>query len=156
LNTGCLKTGQKTDVEICDQEMFMATRARGTFEVKLEPHPPSGKAQAANLGRLSIDKRFHGDLEASSLGEMLAAGTDVEGSAGYVALERVSGNLHGRLGSFILQHHGLMARGASELTISVVPDSGTDQLAGLMGKMTITIVDGQHLYDFEYAFAETL
>ena len=133
----------------------MTPRARGTFDVKLEPQTPSDKAQNANLGRMSIHKQFHGDLEASSQGEMLAASTSLEGSAGYVALERVTGNLHGRHGTFVLQHSGIMARGAPQLTISVVPDSGTGQLVGLAGKMAINIEDGKHSYDFEYAFAET-
>jgi hypothetical protein len=104
---------------------------------------------------MSIDKVFHGDLQATSTGEMLTAGTDVEGSAGYVAIERVIGTLHGRSGSFALQHSGLMTRGAPQLTITVVPDSGAGQLAGLAGTMGITITaDGTHSYDFEYTLAD--
>lgn len=109
----------------------------------------------ATLGRMSIDKQFHGDLEATSEGEMLTAVTEVKGSAGYVAVERVSGTLHGRTGSFVLQHSGTMNRGVPELTVTVVPDSGTGQLVGLAGKMAIQITDGKHLYDFEYTLAET-
>lgn len=100
-----------------------------------------------------MDKRFHGDLEATSKGEMLTAGTSVEGSAGYVAIERVSGTLHGRRGTFVLQHSGTMTRGAPQLTITVVPDSGTNELVGLAGRMVITIADGKHSYDFEYTLA---
>ena len=100
-----------------------------------------------------IDKQFHGDLEATSKGQMLAAGTAIEGSAGYVAIEQATGTLHGRSGSFVLQHSGTMARGAGQLAITVVPDSGTGELVGLAGTMAITIVDGQHLYDFEYTLA---
>lgn len=129
----------------------MAWHARGTFEVKLDPQPLSERGQNAQLGRLSIDKQFHGDLEATSQGEMLSAMTSTEGSAGYVALERVSGRLGGRPGSFVLQHNGLMARGAPQLTIQVVPDSGTDELAGLAGQMTIQIADGVHGYEFVYS-----
>lgn len=128
----------------------MTTRASGTFEVKLTPQATDDK-----LGRMSIDKQFHGDLEATSKGEMLTAGTDVQGSAGYVAIERVSGTLQGRNGTFVLQHSGTMTRGAPQLTITVVPDSGTGQLVGLAGKMVINIADGKHSYDFEYTLANT-
>jgi hypothetical protein len=128
------------------------SHAVGTFEVKLAPQPPDAGA-AATLGRLSIDKQFHGDLEGTSRGQMLTAGTDVEGSAGYVAMEVVSGTLHGRRGSFALQHSGTMARGTPSLTIRVMPDSGTGELAGLSGTMSITIAEGRHSYDFEYAIA---
>lgn len=129
--------------------------ARGTFEVKLNPQKPDDKeADSTNLGRLSIDKQFHGDLEASSKGEMLSVLTDVRGSAGYVAMERVSGALHGRSGTFVLQHSGTMARGAPQLSVTVVPDSGTGQLAGITGVMTIRVTDGNHAYEFEYTLAE--
>ena len=128
------------------------THASGTFEVKLAPQAPDAEADTT-LGRLSIDKQFHGDLEGTSRGQMLTAGTDVEGSAGYVAMERVSGTLHGRRGTFALQHSGTMTRGAPSLAIRVVPDSGTGELAGLSGSMSITIVEGKHSYDFEYALA---
>ena len=128
------------------------THASGTFEVKLAPQAPDAEADAT-LGRLSIDKQFHGDLEGASRGQMLTAGTDVEGSAGYVAMERVSGTLQGRRGTFALQHSGTMTRGAPSLAIRVVPDSGTGELAGLSGSMSITIVEGKHSYDFEYALA---
>jgi hypothetical protein len=102
------------------------------------------------FSRLFLDKQFHGDLEAKSKGQMMAAATAVEGSAAYVALELVTGTLNGRHGSFILQHTGTMAKGAPTLTVAVVPDSGTDQLTGLSGRMTIVIAGGQHSYDFEY------
>lgn len=126
------------------------THAAGTFEVKLAPQADDGDP---TLGRLSLDKQFHGDLEGTSRGQMLTAGTDVEGSAGYVAIERVRGTLHGRRGTFALQHSGTMTRGAPSLTIHVVPDSGTEELAGLSGNMSITIAEGRHSYDFEYALA---
>lgn len=131
------------------------TRASGTFEVKLTPQATDDKTENAALGRMSIDKQFHGDLEATSRGEMLAAGTDVKGSAGYVAMERVSGTLQGRSGTFVLQHSGSMTRGTPQLTVTVVPDSGTGQLVGLAGEMAILIADGKHSYDFEYTIAET-
>ena len=128
----------------------MAAHATGTFEVKLTPQPPEDKAEGATLGRMSGDKQFHGDLEGTSKVQMLTAMTDVKGSAGYVAIERVTGTLRGRSGSFVLQHSGSSNRGATQLSITVVPDSGTGQLVGIAGKMTITITDGKHSYDFEY------
>jgi hypothetical protein len=124
--------------------------AKGTFDVKLAPQPAAPGTEAARLGRLAIDKRFHGDLEASSLGEMLSAGTDVAGSAGYVAIERVVGVLQGREGSFVLMHHGLMDRGTPSLRVAVVPDSGTGALEGIRGELEIRIEQGRHGYAFEY------
>src|SRR3712207_6834331 len=128
----------------------MPTRARGTFEVQLNPQSLADQGADGALGRMSIDKQFHGDLQATSKGEMLSAGTSVAGSAGYVAIERVSGSLHGRHGSFVLQHSGTMNRGAPELSVTVVPDSGTGQLAGLAGRMAIIIDGGTHSYEFDY------
>jgi uncharacterized protein (TIGR02246 family) len=133
----------------------VTTRARGTFEVKLAPQALTGQTADATLGRMSIDKQFKGDLEGTSTGEMLSAGTSVKGSAGYVAIERVSGTLQGRRGTFVLQHSGTMTRGAPQLSVTVVPDSGTGQLVGLMGTMAIDIADGKHSYDFEYTLTET-
>ncbi|HME92157.1 MAG TPA: DUF3224 domain-containing protein [Myxococcaceae bacterium] len=132
------------------KERAMTRHATGTFEVKLNPQAPDEKAAAATLGRMSIDKQFRGDLEGTSKGEMLTAVTNVKGSAGYVAIEHVTGTLHGRKGAFVLQHSGTMSRGAQQLTITVVPDSCTGQLAGLAGKMSIQIADGKHSYEFEY------
>ncbi|HYI11827.1 MAG TPA: DUF3224 domain-containing protein [Thermoanaerobaculia bacterium] len=126
----------------------MTTRAAGTFEVKLVPQTPAD-AEAA-IGRMSIDKQFHGDLEGTSKGEMLAVQSGVKGSAGYVAMERVTGTLAGRTGTFVLQHSGTMNRGEPGLTITVVPDSGTGGLEGLTGWMTIDIRDGKHFYALEY------
>ena len=110
----------------------------------------SDAADGNTLERRTLDKRFHGDLDAGSRGEMLSAGTAVKGSAGYVAMERVTGTLHGRSGTFVLQHTATMDRGAPSLSITVVPDSGTGELAGLTGHMNIRIEGGQHSYDFEY------
>lgn len=125
--------------------------AAGSFQVELEPQTTGSEAGDATLGRLTIDKRFAGDLEGTSRGQMLTALTPVEGSAGYVAIERVTGRLHGRRGSFVLQHRGVMDHGRQELQISVVPDSGTDELQGLSGAMTIVIANGEHTYELEYA-----
>jgi len=134
----------------------MMIHASGTFEVKMIPQKPDNKeAESANLGRMSIDKQFYGDLEATSKGEMLSAATEVKGSAGYVAIERVSGTLHGRSGTFILQHSGTMTRNAPQMSVTVVPDSGTGELVGLAGKMTIKIADGKHFYEFDYTLPGT-
>jgi len=134
----------------------MTIHVSGAFEVKLNPQKPDNKeAESANLGRMSIDKQFRGDLEATSKGEMLTALTDVKDSAGYVAIERVSGTLHRRSGTFLLQHSGTMTRGTQQQTVTVVPDSGTGQLLGLAGKMTIKIAEGKHFYEFDYTLPET-
>jgi hypothetical protein len=132
----------------------MTAHASGTFEVTLSPQPSVEKVGDPSVGRLGIDKQFHGDLEATSKGEMLAARTDVQGSAGYVAVERVTGTLHGRDGGFALLHRGIMTRGAPQLTVVVVPDSGTDRLVGLAGEMTIDVADGKHSYVFEYTIED--
>jgi hypothetical protein len=135
-------------------ETGVATLARGTFDVKLTPLTTYENADGSPLGRMSIDKQFHGDLEATSKGEMLSAGGQVKGSAGYVAIERVHGSLNGRRGSFILQHSGRMTRGAPELVITVVPDSATDQLTGLAGTMDIIIEPGKHSYVLRYTLGD--
>jgi hypothetical protein len=124
--------------------------ARGQFDVKIVPQPSDDKSETP-LGRMTIEKQFHGDLEGTSKGEMLTGGTTVKGSGVYVAVERVEGTLQGRHGTFLLYHTGVMTRGAPELSISVVPDSGTGQLTGITGKLNIQIDQGKHSYDFEYA-----
>ncbi len=132
----------------------MATHASGPFEVKLTPQATVDGVGDPTIGRMAIDKRFHGDLDATSKGEMLATRTDIDGSAGYVALERVTGTLLGRSGSFALQHSGSMNRGVPHLSVTVVPDSGTGALVGLSGVMAINIEGGKHSYDFEYTLRE--
>ncbi len=133
------------------REAVVKTHATGPFDVKLAPQTIADSTVAATIGRMSIDKRYHGDLEATGKGEMLTAGTGVPNSSGgYVAIERVSGTLHGRKGTFVLQHSGTMTRGAPQLSVTVVPDSGTDELVGLTGTMMINIGGGKHSYDFEY------
>jgi len=128
----------------------LQSRVRGEFEVKLTPQDGA----AEGLGRMRIDKSFRGALEAVSRGEMLTAGTNVAGSAGYVAVERVDGTLDDRAGTFILQHSATMTRGAPQLSIGVVPDSGTCELAGLVGRMTIEITGGKHFYVLEYTLPD--
>jgi hypothetical protein len=128
----------------------MPQRAVGPFEVALKPLPSNAAREGVAFGRMSIDKQFHGDLEATSEGEMLSALTSVKGSAGYVAIEFVTGTLHGRSGRFAMQHSGTMDRGRPSLSVTVVPDSGTDELAGLTGRMEIIIESGKHSYVFEY------
>jgi hypothetical protein len=126
-------------------------RINGSFEVKLAPQSMHEAIEPGTLNRLSIDKKFLGPLDATSKGEMLSAMGGVKGSAGYVAVERVTGSLEGRKGSFVLQHFGVMTRGAPFLDVRVVPDSGTGELAGLSGKMKIDVANGKHSYEFEYA-----
>jgi Protein of unknown function (DUF3224) len=131
----------------------MTHHAAGPFDVTMNPEPRYESTEGGIvLGRLSLSKQFHGDLEASGVVQMLSAGTAVKGSAGYVAIELVTGRLAGRTGSFVLQHSGTMNRGEATLTVAVVPDSGTGELVGLAGRMTIEIVDGKHSYGFDYTF----
>jgi len=129
-------------------------RISGRFDVKLTPLDLNDPQAGPTLGRRAIDKQFHGELQARSLGEMLSAGGTVQGSAGYVAIERVSGSLNGRSGSFVLMHNATMNRGVPQLSIAVAPDSGTGELAGLSGSMGIRIEDKQHYYDFDYSLPE--
>jgi hypothetical protein len=132
----------------------MNSHATGTFEIQLTPAREGDQADGSTLARLTFDKQFHGGIEGNSKGEMLSATTAVSGSAGYVAIERVTGMLEGRGGSFVLQHTGIMNRGVPDLTVSVVPDSGSGQLVGLTGRLSIKIAEGQHSYDFEYSLPE--
>jgi hypothetical protein len=133
----------------------MAAHASGSFDVTLTPQGPEDKAEGSTLGRRSIEKRYHGDLDATSKGQMLTGVSDVPGSAGYVAIERVTGTLKGRRGSFLLQHTGTMSKASGYvLSVTVVPDSGAGELLGLSGKLDIKIVDGKHLYEFEYTLPE--
>ena len=130
----------------------MNHHAFGPFDVKITPQ--DDQSTDSMLGRMMLDKKYHGDLEATGAGQMLTAGTEVKGSGAYVAIERVTGTLKGQYGSFVLQHSGIMSQGAGQLTISVVPDSGAGQLKGISGKMTINIAaDGKHSYDFEYTLS---
>ncbi len=123
----------------------------GIFKVNMQPQELTVAGQNdIQLSRFSLDKTYQGDLSASSQGEMLSAMTSVQGSAGYVAIEQVSGTLNGKLGSFVLQHYGTMNQGEGYLKLEVVPDSGSGALKGLSGTMNIRIEDGQHFYDFEY------
>jgi hypothetical protein len=152
----CMLAGLGLALASSQQNEAVATKhASGPFEVKLTPQ--DDKAGDTTMGRMTIDKHFHGDLEATGKGQMLTSGTLVKGgSAGYVAMEQITGTLHGRSGSFIVQHSGTMTRGVPQLSVTVVPDSGTGQLAGLAGKMGVKIeADGRHFYEFEYTLPET-
>jgi len=131
-------------------EVRIVSRANGPFEVTLKPLPMDNDPGSEMLARMSIDKQFSGDLEATSKGQMLTGGTAIKTSAGYVAIELVTGTLKGRKGSFILQHNGVMNRGAPSLVITVVPDSGTEQLEGIRGTMAIKIDGGKHSYELNY------
>ncbi len=125
----------------------------GTFDVTLKPEPLSAVTGESGLSRMSIDKVFHGGIEGASKGEMLSSGNPSSGSAGYVALEKVTGKLDGASGTFVLQHTATMNRGVPSLAITVVPDSGTDALKGLAGKLDIQIASGKHSYTFDYTIA---
>jgi len=126
-------------------------QVRGEFDVKLSPMPPDDKDNPSPLGRLSLEKAFRGALSGTSRGQMLAFRSAVDGSAGYVAMEQVTGTLEGRAGTFVLQHSSTTARGTPHQSITVVPDSGTGDLAGLSGTMTIDIVDKKHFYNFDFS-----
>ena len=128
----------------------MTQHVHGAFEVKVTPQPHIDGVGDPAVGRMALDKQFHGDLDATSLGHMIAFRSAVDGSAGYVAMERVVGTLLGQHGTFVLQHSSSMTRGTPQQSITVVPDSGTDALVGLAGSMTITIVDKKHFYDFVF------
>ena len=129
-------------------------RATGSFEVTLQPLSNSEVTGEPLFGRLLLTKKFSGDLTATARGQMLSAGTLTKGSAGYVAIDQVTGTLEGRQGSFVLQHTGSMNRGVPTLSIMVVPDSGTEELTGLSGTLSINIIDGKHFYDFIYSVPE--
>ena len=129
----------------------MSHIARGTFNVKSAKLVFEGQPEGSKLGRMSIDKEISGDLVATTQGQMLSAFGEVKGSAGYVAMEGVAGELHGRKGSFVLQHTGTVNRGVPSLQITVVPDSGVGELAGLTGEFKIIIAEGLHSYEFNYA-----
>jgi hypothetical protein len=136
---------------VAAQGAIVTEHASGPFEVKLAPSGEADKAEGSTLGSYTLEKQYHGDLEASAKGTMLTAGTDVKGSAGYVAIERVTGALKGHKGSFVLQHNGTLTRGTPQQNIIVVPDSGTGELTGLTGKLTVIIESGKHSYEFDYS-----
>jgi hypothetical protein len=129
----------------------MSTIAKGTFEVEMKPQSDADLQDGVSLGRMSLDKTFGGDLVATGKGEMLTALTPIKGSAGYVAIERITGTLNGRNGSFVFQHAGSMDGGAQQLSITVVPGSGTGELLGISGTFRLEIAGGKHFYEFEYA-----
>jgi hypothetical protein len=132
----------------------MQATAKGSFTVKLKPAVEPDVVEGVSLGRMSLDKQFEGDLAGTGQGEMLTALTPVKGSAGYVAIERFTGSLHGRSGSFVFQHTGTMNQGAQSLSIAVVPDSATGALTGISGTFTLQIVGDRHLYEFAYELPE--
>jgi hypothetical protein len=139
---------------ISPKEELVSHHAGGPFDVKIMPQ--NDNPDDPSLGRMTLDKQYHGDLDGGSKGQMLTGMTSVKGSAGYVAIEKFTGTLQGRSGSFILQHSATMTRGAPQLSITVVPDSGTGQLAGIAGTMTINVAaGGKHSYDFLYTLPKT-
>ena len=133
-----------------DEEPTMSQHVRGTFDVRMIPQAP-GEGEPESIGRMALDKQYQGPLEGTGKGQFLGYRSPVDGSAGYVAMELVEGALDGKTGSFVLQHSGTMSRGDLGLTLTVVPDSGTGELAGLSGSMDIVIEEGQHFYEFDYS-----
>jgi hypothetical protein len=133
----------------------MNRHATGSFDVKNAPLAPDDALTGTSIGRFGLDKQFHGDIEGTSKGEMLGTGDPGKGTAGYVAMEQVTGTLNGRTGSFALQHLGTMDHGKMTLTVTVVPGSGAGELSGISGTMTITIADRKHSYAFEYTLPES-
>lgn len=139
-----------------EKEVRVTALAKGSFDVKVAPLTEGVRAGVWSPGRMSIGKQFKGDLDGTSRGEMLTAMTEVQGSAGYTAIEQVRGKLRGRTGTFLLQHFAVMTHGVpGDWTIMVVPDSGTGELKGLAGRMTIVITGNQHTYTLEYALPDT-
>ena len=136
------------------KEAPVSHHAAGSFEVKMTPQKPEDAVAESGIGRLLIDKQFHGALEATSKGQMLSFGDPTKGSAGYVAIERVTGTLYGRSGSFALQHTGTMDQGKFQLSVTVIPGSGTGQLAGISGSMNIIIEAGKHSFTFDYSLPD--
>lgn len=146
-----LRAQSQTSQPAVTAETGATMHASGPFEVKVAPQPNDDKTNDPWMGRMSIDKHYHGDLEAAATGLMLSGGDYKSGSAGYVAMEKVSGTLQGRTGTFLLQHSATLTQGAQQLSITIVPGTGTGQLAGIAGKMDIKIKEGgKHFYELEY------
>ncbi len=149
-NMPTLVSAQASHSQTTAKDGPVSMHAEGTFDVKNSPLTADEALAGTAIGRFGLDKQFHGDLEAASKGEMLGAGNPATGTAGYVAIEQVTGTLHGRTGSFALQHFGTMEDNKFDLTVKVVPGSGTGDLTGIAGTMTIKIVSGKHSYQFDY------
>lgn len=132
----------------------MAHRAAGSFSVSMNPAAPTERAGRTTLGRMLLEKQYFGDFDGTGKGEMLTAVTDTKGSASYVAIEQVTGVLLGRSGSFVVHHAGTMSGGVDQLEIAIVPDSGTEELTGIAGKLTLKVVEGEHRYELEYTLPD--
>jgi hypothetical protein len=150
LSLSCAALAQQSAPRLAKKEPVMTRHAEGTFDVKTNPLPGDDTTANTLIGRYSLVKQFHGDLEGASKGLMIAAGEPALGNAGYVAIEQFTGTLAGHTGSFALQHMGLMENSAYKLTVIIVPGSGTGELAGIMGSMNIVIANGKHSYTLEY------
>ena len=153
----CLAARAQTptsDAVVASDKADLTVHAAGTFDVKLNPLPTYDTTEGSMLGRMSIDKQYHGDLEGTGTGEMLTAMTEDKDSGGYVAVERVNGTLQGHHGTFEFVHRGIMTKGSPDLMVTVVPNSGTDELKGIMGSMAIEVADGKHSYRFDYTLPD--
>jgi hypothetical protein len=143
------ESAQSENANPGQEDTVVSNHARGAFDVRATPQDDQG--DDPTLGRMLLDKQYHGELEATGKGQMLSAGSPAKGAGGYVAIEKVTGKLNERTGSFVLQHTGTMANNVPQLTITIVPESGTGQLEGIAGKMTIQFAPGgKHLYELEY------
>lgn len=127
------------------------TISKGTFEVQVTPEPPIDAVDGVSIGRVTVQKQIRGGLEATTVVHMLGVRTPIDGMGGYVAIERVTGTLEGKRGTFVLQHGGTMAGGKPTLHVTVVPGSGTGELVGLRGNFEITIEAGKHFYAFDWS-----
>ncbi|MGD0737182.1 MAG: DUF3224 domain-containing protein [Terracidiphilus sp.] len=147
---------QSPPSKLLRKDPVMTRHAEGTFDVKMTPLPADDATTGTSIGRYALDKQFHGDIEGASKGEMLSAGDPSKGSAGYVAIEHITGTLHGHTGSFALQHNGSMNQGTFLLEVTVVPGTGTGELTGISGTMKIIISAGKHSYTFDYTLPESV
>ena len=155
LALGAIALAQSDQDGDLKKEKTLSVHASGPFDVKITPQTLPDQETAAGLGRMSLDKQYHGDLEATAKGAMLTADTAMKESGVYVAVERVTGTLQGRSGTFAMHHTGVMTRDTPALKITVVPDSGTGQLVGLAGTMNIRIDNGKHFYEFDYTLPDS-
>jgi len=150
----CFAAGAQAPSKLLRKDPVMTRHAEGTFEVKTTPLPADDATTGTPIGRYALDKQFHGDIEGTSKGEMLGAGDPQKGSAGYVAIEHITGTLHGHTGSFAMQHNGSMDKGTFLLEVTVVPGSGTGELAGISGTLKITNTGGKHSWSFDYTLPD--
>jgi hypothetical protein len=150
----CLSVAPAGAAASAEGDHRMYAHATGSFSITMTPATAPQRAGRTTLGRVLLEKIYAGDLVATANGEMLSGVTDTRGAAGYVAMEAITGVLQGKEGSFVAQHAGTMADGKQQLSIVIVPHSGTGQLTGISGTLAIRIENGQHFYDIDYSLPE--